>query len=198
MRTAWRRQLSYSNVVATLALFVALGGASYAATTLAPDTVGTMQLRPKSVTVSKLAFSLGVSTRESMGTVTLNTGSCPPQAACPVAISPKLVSTSLTLPKPSDVLLIGSGQFNLASLGAPANVNLALTSSAVEVVGGGSTQPVESITGTSVSIERVVSSRAGRQMFSLTASASGETPDVSVSGDDFQITAIVLPQTATP
>ena len=36
-----RERLSYANVVATLALFIALGGASYAAVTLPHDSVGT-------------------------------------------------------------------------------------------------------------------------------------------------------------
>lgn len=39
-----RRTLTYGNVVATLALFVALGGASYAATALPPNSVRTSQL----------------------------------------------------------------------------------------------------------------------------------------------------------
>jgi hypothetical protein len=48
------RPLSYSNVLASLALFVALGGASYAAVTLPANSVGTKQLAKKAVTGSKL------------------------------------------------------------------------------------------------------------------------------------------------
>jgi hypothetical protein len=51
-----RPRLSYANVVSTLALFLALGGASYAATALAPGSVGTKQLRNGAVTPPKLAF----------------------------------------------------------------------------------------------------------------------------------------------
>jgi hypothetical protein len=40
--------------VATLALFVALGGASYAASTLPPNSVGTQQLRDGAVTAPKV------------------------------------------------------------------------------------------------------------------------------------------------
>jgi hypothetical protein len=48
------RRLSYSNVIASLALFVALGGASYAAVALPANSVGTKQLNKNAVTASKL------------------------------------------------------------------------------------------------------------------------------------------------
>lgn len=44
-----------SNAIAYLALFVALGGTSYAAVTLPADSVGTPQLRKHAVTRTKLA-----------------------------------------------------------------------------------------------------------------------------------------------
>ena len=49
-----RPKLTYANVVATLALFIALGGASYAATQLSKNSVGTKQLKNNAVTVKKL------------------------------------------------------------------------------------------------------------------------------------------------
>jgi hypothetical protein len=46
----WLRQrLTYANVIATLALFIALGGSSYAALTLPKNSVGTKQLRSGAV-----------------------------------------------------------------------------------------------------------------------------------------------------
>ncbi len=54
-------RLTYANVVATLALFLALGGAAYAATQLPADSVGTRQLRAGAVTAGKL--SKGVQAR---------------------------------------------------------------------------------------------------------------------------------------
>jgi hypothetical protein len=48
------KHLGYSNVIASLALFVALGGASYAAVTLPANSVGTKQLAKKAVTGSKI------------------------------------------------------------------------------------------------------------------------------------------------
>jgi hypothetical protein len=48
------RHLSYANVAASLALFVALGGASYAAVALPANSVATKQLKKSAVTASKL------------------------------------------------------------------------------------------------------------------------------------------------
>jgi hypothetical protein len=50
-----RRHLSFANVVALLALFVALGGVSYAALKLPKNSVGTKQLKKSSVTSQKVA-----------------------------------------------------------------------------------------------------------------------------------------------
>lgn len=44
-----RQRLTYANVTATLALFIALGGSSYAALSLPRNSVGTKQLRPGAV-----------------------------------------------------------------------------------------------------------------------------------------------------
>jgi hypothetical protein len=49
------KHLTYANVVATLALFIALGmGSAYAASQLGPKSVGAKQLRPGAVTADKL------------------------------------------------------------------------------------------------------------------------------------------------
>ena len=53
--TKLSKHLSYSNAIATLALFIALGtGGAYAASKLAPKSVGAKQLRPGAVTAKKL------------------------------------------------------------------------------------------------------------------------------------------------
>ena len=52
-------RLSYANVVATLALILGLGGASYAAVSLPANSVGARQLRSGAVGTSALGFSLG-------------------------------------------------------------------------------------------------------------------------------------------
>jgi hypothetical protein len=49
-----RQRLTYANVIATLALFLVLGGGAYAATTLSPNSVGTAQLKAEAVTAGKI------------------------------------------------------------------------------------------------------------------------------------------------
>lgn len=193
-----RSRLSYSNVVATLALFVALGGASYAATTLAPNSVGTAQLRRGAVSASKLAFPLGIATSEAAKPIALGAGFCPPQDPCPPPFPKTLTATSLALSKPSEVLLVGSGEFNLAVVGgAAAIVDLGLQattrSQGLEGVGD-DVQEVTSTSATTLSVERVVSSPAGRHTFGLTATAGGVNTSTQVSGSSFQLAAIVLPR----
>ena len=48
------RHLSYANVIASLALFIALGGISWAAVALPKNSVGTTQLKKNAVTGAKL------------------------------------------------------------------------------------------------------------------------------------------------
>src|SRR5664279_3162702 len=48
-------KLTYANVTATIALFLALGGASYAATQLPKNSVGAKQLKKGAVTPAKLS-----------------------------------------------------------------------------------------------------------------------------------------------
>jgi hypothetical protein len=50
-----RRHLTYANVAATLALFLALGGGAYAATQLPRNSVDTAQLKKEAVTAGKIA-----------------------------------------------------------------------------------------------------------------------------------------------
>jgi hypothetical protein len=49
-----RRKLTYANVMATIAVFIALGGASYAATQIPKNSVGTKQLKNGAVTGAKV------------------------------------------------------------------------------------------------------------------------------------------------
>jgi hypothetical protein len=54
MLSRFGRRLSYANVMATVALFVALGGSSYAALNLPKASVGPKQLKKNSVTSPKV------------------------------------------------------------------------------------------------------------------------------------------------
>src|SRR5882672_4299471 len=49
-----RPKLTYANVIATVALFLALGGGAYAATAIPAGSVGTVQLREGAVTGKKI------------------------------------------------------------------------------------------------------------------------------------------------
>lgn len=68
----FRQRLTYANVTATLALFIALGGSSYAALSLPRNSVGTQQIRPgavRSTDVKNRTLRLGdlsVRARESL------------------------------------------------------------------------------------------------------------------------------------
>jgi hypothetical protein len=63
MPASIRARLSYANVMASVAVFLALGGASYAAVSLPRASVGPRQLRAHAVTHSKLAVG-SVGTRQ--------------------------------------------------------------------------------------------------------------------------------------
>jgi hypothetical protein len=54
MRGTLRSHLTYSNVVSTVCLFLLLGGVAYAADALAPNSVGTKQLKNGAVTGKKI------------------------------------------------------------------------------------------------------------------------------------------------
>ena len=49
-----RSRLTYANVMATIAVFVALGGASYAATKLPKNSVGSKQIKKEAVVTAKI------------------------------------------------------------------------------------------------------------------------------------------------
>jgi hypothetical protein len=55
MLAGLRHRLTYANVMATVAVFIALGGGAYAATRLPANSVGSRQLKKKAVTPSKVA-----------------------------------------------------------------------------------------------------------------------------------------------
>jgi len=191
-----RKRLTYSNVVGTLALFLALGGVSYAAVTLAPNSVGTSQLRSGAVTGSKLAFPIGAVTGEDAGPFTLSAGNCSPEMPCPAMAASPLTSANLNLSKASRVLLIGSGEFHLSSPNSAGSVALGLQVANTRLPAG--FQPITSTRATSISVERVVSVPAGRATVSLMADAIGASPGTSISGVDLQVAAIVLPAMPSP
>lgn len=51
-----RRHLTYANIMATLAVFIALGGVSYAAVSLPANSVGSNQIKNKAVSLKKISI----------------------------------------------------------------------------------------------------------------------------------------------
>src|SRR5258705_2505353 len=49
-----RKQMTYANVMSSIAVFVVLGGGAYAATTLPKNSVGSPQIKANAVTSSKV------------------------------------------------------------------------------------------------------------------------------------------------
>lgn len=65
-----RTRLTFANVVSCIALFVALGGASYAATHLGKNSVGTKQLKKNAVVASKIKKGAITTAKIKKGAVT--------------------------------------------------------------------------------------------------------------------------------
>jgi hypothetical protein len=61
------KRLSYANVMATAAMFIALGGGAFAVARLPANSVGTKQLRRSSVTLSKISSATRRSLRGARG-----------------------------------------------------------------------------------------------------------------------------------
>jgi hypothetical protein len=62
-----RPMITYANVMATISVFIALGGASYAAITLPRNSVGTKQLKKGAVTFNKIKPSARTALRGQKG-----------------------------------------------------------------------------------------------------------------------------------
>lgn len=129
-------RLTYANVVATLALFVALGGASYASLELPADSVGRAQLRAGAVTPTVLGFPLGAQAFSDTSPTYLGRGQCnggapllPGQPAPPCAMS-RITGAAIghvTLTKPGELLVSGVVDVSdEATSGTSATVSLGL------------------------------------------------------------------------
>lgn len=97
-------RLSYANVVATLALFIALGGASYAAVELPANSVG----------VRQIAFPIGGRAATGVGG-RLSVAECSANIPCPGQSPTSLATVTIHLRAPTDLLILGSAQFEVAA-----------------------------------------------------------------------------------
>jgi hypothetical protein len=192
-------RLSYANVVATLALFVALGGVSYAALTLPRNSVGTPQLRNRAVTLPKIAFPLGMATGTRPGPV--GVGESAPvcensiRAACSFPPPRPIVFTSLALnlPRPSQVLLLASAALEQPGPagGAPDSIGLgiSLDESGLQDQQTGNLDAANAFS-TTVAFQRVMTIAAGHHRVGLAAIGYVSRPTYASDG---QLVAIVLP-----
>lgn len=99
-------RLTYANVAATLALFISLGGASYAAVSLPTGSVGQRQLRAGAVTPRALGFPLAArSFKESAPLVLAQTLPCPGDSTCVVKLTEGTPLGSLSLVAPGEIQL---------------------------------------------------------------------------------------------
>ncbi len=128
-------RLSYGNVVATIALFISLGGASYAVVSLPPHSVGRQQLRRGAVTPHALGFPLGAREFTDTTPIDLQKGPCnspPPPGSPPVNCAAQLVIEEHvlgTVDLPSSGRLLLSAVLELANVGptgSSADVTLGL------------------------------------------------------------------------
>ena len=187
-------RLSYANVVATLALFVSLGGASYAAVALPTNSVGPRQLRSGAVTPRALGFPLGVSSYTEPARLVLpQTPLCRAMyAQCVAKLTEGTPLGRTTLSAPGQLLLsavatvqdeqpTGSVQVQLAVL---ANGHSAISTS-LEIKAGEQRQ---------VPLQVVVSGRRGTNTIGFAASAHyGSEASGNLSVYPVTVVAMSLP-----
>ena len=104
----YKPRLTYANVISTVALFVALGGASYAASSLAPGSVGTRQLRNGAVTPPKLGFgyqSGGVSRSDREIKIRYSPPRCRTLCPPPTGGDRRIAETTVRLTRPARLLI---------------------------------------------------------------------------------------------
>jgi hypothetical protein len=180
-----RRRLSYANVTATAALVVALGGTSYAVTTLPANSVGPRQLN----------FDVGVATaHQSVGkTARFAALACPASRSCLAPQQHTLQVRTVQLRHASTVLLIGSA---VIWAGHPTRADLAV--SVPNGNSGGSDErslgPDNSATPATFTATRAVHLSPGRTRVSLTVSGYAlGTESTALYAADSQLTVVVLP-----
>lgn len=67
MKSRFRPRLTYANVMASVAVFLVLGGGAYAATSLPKNSIGTKQLKNGSITLAKLNAAAKTALRGAIG-----------------------------------------------------------------------------------------------------------------------------------
>jgi hypothetical protein len=174
------RRLTYANVVATLALFVALGGASYAAIQLSANSVGTTQL----------AFPLGLKWHVRMRS-SIPVLICPAGAPCPAPETKTLVSVHVHLKTQTPVLVLGSSTVQSTRSGTKS----AILDIGAEVNRSRVFEHYRVGVPPTIRIWRVVSLSAGDHTITLMAGAEAESgPARTLRADNAEVAVIALPR----
>jgi hypothetical protein len=121
-----RGKLTYANVVATLALFIAIGGASaFAATQLKKNSVGTKQIKNSAVTAAKIKNGVITGPKVAPGSLTGTQVNASTLSTVPTAQTAQTAQTANTVAAPEAWHEVGaSGQ--PAFLNSWDNVKLSL------------------------------------------------------------------------
>jgi hypothetical protein len=117
-----RHRLTYANVVASLALFIALGGVSVAATQLAANSVGTTQLKANAVTGAKVkngSLTASDLTEAARATLKGETGATGPAGAAGAAGTSAAYATPASAPSVAFATTAGTS-VSVAQLSVPA------------------------------------------------------------------------------
>jgi len=193
--------VTYANVLSTVAVFIALGGASYAAISVPANSVGTAQIRKGAVTLPKLGVALASSAVQSPAPQVVPGFSCESSggsgSAAPPCLAPRpvrLVSTSITLKRRANLLVLGTGVAGSAERPETSGtVQLHVSIDQGRTGGPEAPYSVTMITPHSEAsmslIATLTNIPAGRHTVELTA--VGGPTRVSVS--NIQVTAIALP-----
>ena len=92
-----RDKLTYANVMASAAVFIALGGSAYAALRVPPNSVGTRQLKAGAVTTGKLAGEAVTAAKVAEHSLTGQDISLPALGTVPMAADASQASNSDTV-----------------------------------------------------------------------------------------------------
>jgi hypothetical protein len=179
------RRIRYADVAATAALILTLGGSAYAAGIIPAGSVHSAQLAGGAVSQSKLAFPLGLATKE-IESVSLRGYVCPAGAPCPPEGPEPITTLALRVARAGLVAIRVSGAVE-SPTGTAAAVSLGVEKerqfdnwlTSVHAPNGG-TIPLSG--------EVVLPVRPGTEHLTLTATSGS-----SVNLMHVRITAIVMP-----
>jgi hypothetical protein len=190
-------KLAFSNVVACLALFIALGGAAVAASTVAKNSVGTKQLKANAVTAAKIKngavnshkLAHGAVVAGKIGANSISSGNLQNGSV----IASKLGKGSVTNPA------IANGVVGTNKLGSKAvtSVKLADNSVGTTAIANDSITPAKLAPEFGPILGTLKSGQTLRGVFDVGASTEGGGGDIAREGVSYQFPLSGNPPTVT-